>query len=236
MTASDNAPRLVTRQPRRTGRYALLGASPEQARVVWFVLHGYAQLAPRFLRHFDGIVPADCCIVAPEGLSRFYVDMPQGDGRHLQRVGATWMTRENREDDIADTMFWLDTVYRDIVPAEENGPAIGVLAFSQGVATATRWLASGSVRPRAFVVWAGGLAHDVPADPLQQALGDAQVTLVRGLHDTLMSAEQGAQLFAQLQVLSPRAESVTFDGGHHLDRTILAGLLTHSSPSARDAR
>ena len=51
-----------------------------------------------------------------------------------------------------------------------------------------------------------------------------------------MSAAQGAQLFAQVQTLSPRAEYVTFDGGHHLDRTILAGLLAHVSPSPRDAR
>lgn len=236
MTDLDNAPRIVTRQTRRTGRYALLGPSPERARAVWFVLHGYAQLAPRFLRHFDGLVPADCCIVAPEGLSRFYVDMPQGDGRHLHRVGATWMTRENREDDIADTLFWLDTVYRDIVADGAPVPAVGVLAFSQGVATATRWLAGGTIRPRAFVAWAGGLAHDVPDDPLRQGLADARVTLVRGVHDTLMSEEAGAQQFAHLQTLSPRAEYVTFEGGHHLDRTILAGLLTHVSPAPRDAR
>lgn len=230
MTSSPDSPRLVTRATRKTGRYALLGTAPEQARVVWFVLHGYAQLVTRFLRHFDGIVPADTCIVAPEGLSRFYVDHPQGDGRHLQRVGATWMTRENREDDIADTMYWLDTVYRDIVSGEHAAPVIGVLAFSQGVATATRWLASGTVHPQAFVAWAGGLAHDVPNEALQQALKDARVTFVRGVHDTLMNDEQGEHVGAQLRALSPGAEYVTFDGGHHLDRTVLARLLTHISP------
>lgn len=230
MSSSDASPRIVTRATRKTGRYALLGALPENARVVWFVLHGYAQLAPRFLRHFDGIVPADCCIVAPEGLSRFYVDMPQGDGRHLQRVGASWMTREHREADIADTMCWLDTVYRDVVAGGGTVPAVGVLAFSQGVATASRWLARGTTHPRAFVAWAGGLAHDVPHEELQQALSDARVTLVRGMHDSLLSEEQGEQLVAQLRALSPGADYVTFDGAHHLERTVLARLLTQLSP------
>jgi len=230
MTSSNDAPRLVTRATRKTGRYALLGASPEAARVIWFVLHGYAQLAPRFLRHFDGVVPPDTCIVAPEGLSRFYVDMPRGDGAHLQRVGATWMTREDREHDIADALYWLDTVHDDIVGACPQAPTIGVLAFSQGVATATRWLASGTVQPRAFVAWAGGLANDVAADTLRAALAEAQVVLVRGVHDTLLSAEQGEALHAQLRQLSPRAEYVTFEGAHHLERAVLAPLLARLSP------
>ena len=230
MTSSDNSPRLVTRATRKTGRYALLGVAPEHARTVWFVLHGYAQLAPRFLRHFDGVVPPDTCIVAPEGLSRFYVDLPRADGSHLQRVGATWMTRENREDDIADTMRWLDTVYGDIVGVRDHAPTVGVLAFSQGVATAVRWLSTGTVHPRAFVAWAGGLAHDVHDHALRAALGDAQVTLVRGVDDTLMTEEQGTQLHVQLQQLSPRAEYVTFNGAHHLDRTVLASLLARLSP------
>ena len=35
----------------RRVRYATLGQPSEAVREVWFVLHGYSQLAPRFLRH-----------------------------------------------------------------------------------------------------------------------------------------------------------------------------------------
>jgi predicted esterase len=79
------------------------------------------------------------------------------------------------------------------------------------------------------VVWAGGLAHDVPDDVLRAALSNAQVTLVRGEHDTLMTDPQGTQLHTRLQQLSPAAEYVKFDGAHHLERTVLAPLLTRLS-------
>jgi hypothetical protein len=37
---------------RRTARYFTLGPAAAGAREVWIVLHGYGQLAARFLRHF----------------------------------------------------------------------------------------------------------------------------------------------------------------------------------------
>lgn len=224
MTSSQQAPRIVTRPTRRTGRYALLGADATHARRVWIVLHGYAQLITRFARHFDGIVPPDTCVVTPEGLSRFYIDLPQPDGRHLQRVGATWMTREQREDDIADAMAWLDTVYDDVMGADQSRP-LGLLAFSQGVATASRWMAHRALQPNAFVAWAGGLAHDVSDDDLRAALHRARVSVVRGDTDELVSEVQLHEQVARLHRLAPATAVVRFSGGHVLDRTTLAPLL-----------
>lgn len=228
MNSSQESPRIISRVTRRTGRYALLGAEPAEARRVWIVLHGYAQLVPRFVRHFAGIVPPDTCVVAPEGLSRFYVDLPQRDGSHLQRVGATWMTREQREDDIADTMAWLDSVYDDVVGT--NVRSLGVLAFSQGVATATRWITHRALQPQAFVAWAGGLAHDVSDDALTAALSRAHVSVVRGDEDVLMSETQAEEQVRRLQQLAKAATRVNFTGGHVLDRTVLAPLLDALSP------
>ncbi|MFY7923741.1 MAG: esterase, partial [Gemmatimonas sp.] len=71
MSTSPGDIRIHTRPTVRTARYSVLGTEPAEAQRVWFVLHGYGQLAPRFLRHFAGAVPPDTCVVAPEGLSRF---------------------------------------------------------------------------------------------------------------------------------------------------------------------
>jgi hypothetical protein len=52
---------------------------------VWFVCHGYGQLAAYFIRHFAFLTenaPATV-VIAPEGLSRFHLS---GNGG---RVGAT---------------------------------------------------------------------------------------------------------------------------------------------------
>jgi dienelactone hydrolase len=224
MSFPDAPPRIHTRRTARTARYALLGTDPAAAQRVWFVLHGYAQLAPRFLRPFMGLVPHGTCIVAPEGLSRFYVDMPRADGSHLQRVGATWMTREAREDDIADTMSWLDALHEEMTTSARSA-TVGLLAFSQGVATATRWLAHGRIAPAAFVAWAGGPAHDIDEGALSLKLADAAVTLVCGDQDALIADSQRDDLLATLQRWQPRTALITFSGGHHLDPVTLAPLL-----------
>ena len=220
--------RMLTRETVRTGRYALIGAAPEQARRVWFVLHGYGGLADRFLRPFVGVVPEDTLVVAPEGLSRFYRDMPRPDGAHLQRVGATWMTREGRELDIADNVRWLDGVFEDVMaPSIARGaPAVtGVLGFSQGVATAMRWTADGSVTPRSFVVWAGGLATDVHAERFRAKVANASLALVAGERDGFVTAKIRANALAALRGYNGAVREILFPGEHVLDPEILGTLL-----------
>jgi predicted esterase len=222
----------------RTARYAVVGAAPEHSHTIWFVLHGYGQLAARFARHFVDVVPSDTCIVAPEGLSRFYIDPPSGDGSHLQRVGASWLTREARELEIRDTMRWLDALHNDVVGASLRArgstPTVGILAFSQGVATAMRWIGSGSVSPAHLVVWAGGLAHDADARALGAKLAATTVTLVSGTRDQFVSDETLARMLREVQALQPRATSLQFEGAHHLDAETLRRVLAPAHPSATE--
>lgn len=217
--------RLYSRDTVKTGRYAMIGAEPVTAQRVWFVLHGYGQLAPDILRPFDGVVPADTCVVAPEGLSRFYRDMPRPDGSHLQRVGATWMTREAREDDITDAVRWLQDVHDAVMAEAQQVTATGVLAFSQGVATATRWLAAGHVQPQQWVVWAGGLATDIDHERLRKQLAHTQVTLVAGNADPFVSEEALQLSLDRLRSWQPTAVAQRFVGEHRLDGSVLATLL-----------
>ena len=107
-------PRVRERVTQRTARYALLGAEPSRASRIWFALHGYGVLAARFLQPFQGVIPDDTCVVAPEALSRFYLELPRADGSHLQRIGATWLTRESRETEIDDAHHWLHLVHDEV--------------------------------------------------------------------------------------------------------------------------
>ncbi len=228
--AAGEQVRSFEREVQRTARYAMIGVAPDEAHTIWFVLHGYGQLAARFLRHFVHALPANTCIVAPEGLSRFYLDAPGTDGAHLQRVGATWLTREARELEIRDTMRWLDALYEDVVGASRRArgvmPTVGVLGFSQGVATAMRWMALSAVAPSQVVVWAGGLAHDVDDLALAAKLANATVTLVAGTTDQFVSDETRVTMLANVRLLQPNATLLQFEGGHRLDtetlRTVLA--------------
>ncbi|MEJ2217163.1 MAG: hypothetical protein P8099_11165 [Gemmatimonadota bacterium] len=94
----------------RVARYYTLGPPAIDAAEVWFVLHGYRQLAGRFLRRFEALDDGTRRIVAPEGLSRFYVDDDSGPHGPGSRVGASWMTREDREREIDDYVAYLDAV------------------------------------------------------------------------------------------------------------------------------
>src|SRR5258708_36620736 len=82
----------------RTARYYTLGPIGAATRQVWFACHGYGQLAERFLQRFEPLDDGAHLIGAPEGLSRFYLS----DNPRERPVGATWMTRKNRLQEIAD--------------------------------------------------------------------------------------------------------------------------------------
>ena len=61
----------------RTARYYTVGAEGEEPRAIWFVLHGYGQLAGSFVRFFADIATAGTVVVAPEALNRFYLVSPE---------------------------------------------------------------------------------------------------------------------------------------------------------------
>src|SRR6266571_4009811 len=144
----------------RTARYFTLG-HPSDARELWFVCHGYGQLASRFLERFRSLESQRRCIVAPEGLSRFYLTEHATE----RRVGASWMTREDRLHEIDDYVRYLDALHAVVASAEARVTALG---FSQGTATVCRWAAYGSARIDRLIVWGGEVPPDLD-------LGDARV-------------------------------------------------------------
>ena len=99
----------------RTARYYTLGSAGTHLREVWLVCHGYRQLARRFLSRFADLDDGTRLIVAPEGLSRFYLHDPaSGHGKEVP-IGATWMTREDRENEITDYVGFLDGVLDEVL-------------------------------------------------------------------------------------------------------------------------
>ena len=127
----------------RSARYFTLGDAAASTTELWLVTHGYGQLAGEFLRAFTVLDDGSRLIVAPEALNRFYV-VPVAHTQAADRpVGATWMTREDRENEIADYVDFLDAVYRESALGAAHVTALG---FSQGVATACRWAAMGNSR------------------------------------------------------------------------------------------
>src|SRR5687768_10372624 len=139
-------------QVRRNARFYTLGES-RSARELWLVCHGYGQLAARFITNFSELAEPDRLVVAPEGPLRFYLD-PMDRPAAERRVGASWMTRVDRENDIAEYIELLDQV----AAAAADGRPIPIVAlgFSQGAATVTRWAAATQQPITRLVLWGSG--------------------------------------------------------------------------------
>ncbi|HUL03653.1 MAG TPA: hypothetical protein VLV16_10535 [Gemmatimonadales bacterium] len=209
----------------RSARYFTWGAFTPGARVaeVWFVLHGYAQLASRFGEHFDRLAGPARLIVAPEGLSRFYT----GEAARVadRRVGASWMTREDRLVEIGDYVAYLDAVHVDVSRRTEGQrPRVTVLGFSQGGAAACRWLALGAVRPQRLILWGGEVPPDLDLDAHRERFAGLDVRIVVGRRDEFITPKILTRDTERLTAHGIPFTVLHYNGGHEIDEGVLRQL------------
>lgn len=136
----------------KTYRYFSIPAK-RKPKSLLVTLHGYGQLAEFFLKKFKDC-PEDYTILAPEGPHRFYINGYSG------RVGASWMTKEAREDDIKDNINWLNEWISEHLKSNQYEHII-LLGFSQGGATAARWYYDGTKLFTHFILWASVFPPDI---------------------------------------------------------------------------
>ncbi len=214
----------------RTARYQQLGELSARTRRIWFVCHGYGQLAAYFVRHFAFLVDGrdDTVVVAPEGLSRFYL---QGNGG---RVGASWMTRDDRLAEIDDHTRFLNQLAAHVLAQCPANVEITVLGFSQGTATVSRWLTRAFFRPAHLILWAGGFPEDIDSTAAQRLLHALDLTIVIGSDDEYITVAQAKQQAEKLEQFAAQTQLVTFNGKHELNRPILEQLATAPFTSLRN--
>lgn len=207
----------------RSARYFTSGAL-EHAADLWFVCHGYGQLASRFLERFRPI-EADRCIVAPEGLSRFYLTESPTE----RRVGASWMTREDRLHEIDDYVRYLDGVYAQVVPRDARVTALG---FSQGTATVCRWAALGSSRIDRLIVWGGEVPPDLDLARarIAERLRASHLTLVYGRRDEFFTPKIVAATESRLRDHNIPYALNPFEGAHEIEPETLLRLAGNRAP------
>ena len=211
----------------RTARYWTLG-TPESAEEVWLVLHGYKQLARRFIRRFKPIDNGLRLIVAPEALSRFYVSQEQGRHGVASVVGATWMTREDRLNEIRDYVEYLDQLVVRI-EGETGKVPLTVVGFSQGVATAAWWAISGSRAPSRLILWGDFSPPDIDLKLARQRLESVELIMVRGTEDRALSSQLKQEEDERLREGGIDYRTISYPGGHDIDEQTLLTLATSGS-------
>lgn len=202
---------------RRTARIALRG--PADAPAIWYLLHGQAMKAHDFIEMAAPLDDGSRLLVAPEALNRHYTgpvasrDAP---------VGATWMTREERDADIRDYVTYLDEVDRVVSAGSRVSPRPRtLLGFSQGGAAAVRWAASGHVQLAHLIVWESSMPPEVDARAMWERCGRPRLTYVCGDGDKFITPKVLSAQHAIWEDAGLEFERIAFHGGHRLDAATL---------------
>lgn len=204
-------------------RYFTLGELNSSTRSVWFVLHGYGQLASFFIRKFDALRENNIYVIAPEAPSRFYVDPLTSTGRASDRVGATWMTKENRLADIENYVNYLNTLYTHVhLP---SSIPVTVFGFSQGAATVSRWISDGKISFDRMILWSGIFPPDMNIPSAKAVLRDKEIVVVYGKKDPFLDNNQFASMDSIVSKLEIHPRVVSFEGGHVIPEDILKKLI-----------
>lgn len=197
----------------RTYRYAVSG-NPT-AKNLLYVLHGYGQLAPYFIRKFNSL--EDYFIVAPEGMHRFYLNGSSG------RVGASWMTKEERLDDIEDNCNWLCDLHSKINGAQSYDKII-ILGFSQGGATAARWFYDKRMNADHLIMWASVFPPDLSPEDLIDPHSKNNL-FVLGTEDEYFDGEQQKEALDFYSIHGFRI--INYGGKHDICIETLVDSLNH---------
>lgn len=199
----------------KTARYLQSGSISDSTTEIWILLHGYAQLAHDFLLAFKPIQNKHRVLIAPEGLNKFYAKGLGG------KPAATWMTSEMRSAEIKDYIAYIDQVYEDARINRSNAKIV-LLGFSQGVATASRWLYATAKRVDCFVMYAGEIGAELKDTDFfsQKAVNLFYIT---GNADKLISPDRLDEVKQWMQQMG--AKEITFNGGHEVHEDALNQLI-----------
>jgi predicted esterase len=145
-----------------------------------------------------------CLIVSIQGLHTFY-------NRRTNQVVASWMTKQNREEAIADNIAYVKTCLETVAGEWQTAPLAVFAGFSQGVAMAFRAAAHFEHRV-AGVIAAGG---DVPPELTSDALRNIPRAVIgRGSGDALYSDPQFGRDESRLRESGVNIRTLLFSGGH----------------------
>ena len=214
----------------RTARYYQIGAANPMVRDLWFICHGYTQLAAEFAVPFQTVEADTRLIVAPEALSRFYLDTRPGHSAG-SKVGATWLTREDRATEIADMVGYLDKLYEKVLEelaahgVNRDSIRVHALGFSQGGPAVARWASKGNAVIDRLIPWAHAIPQDVNLRALGERLPMLTIDVVYGTRDRFIGEDAIEEERAVLEGSGIPFRMLPFAGGHTLNIAMIRKLM-----------
>ena len=195
----------------KTHKYSQLGEFSEKTNTVWIVLHGYGMLSEFFIKKFECILNDSTVVIAPEGSNRFYLE------NNYYRVGASWMTKLDKEKDIEDNISFIQTLYSNIV--DEIGHTnfkLNTLGFSQGGATLVRWIMSNNITVDSLILWGSDIPKDCLTSEKKSRWSSIDVKLVIGNQDEYINEENKQKVIDLISSYGLKYELVEYEGSHKI--------------------
>jgi dienelactone hydrolase len=135
------------------------------------------------------------------------------------------MTREDRDNEIVDYVNYLDSLLAETLAGlDPSKVRVTALGFSQGGATASRWLAMGKSKVNRLTLWGSTLANDLDLEKASALFHESPLTIVYGKRDQFADEKLIAGYEEKLKKYDIPFDFITFDGGHRMDRETLRRL------------
>ena len=195
----------------KTGKYSQIGKCSKKINNVWIVLHGYGMLSEYFVKKFECIINETTLVIAPEATNRFYLR------DNYTRVGASWMTKLDREQEISDNILFLDKLF-SIIKKEigHDNFKLNTLGFSQGGPALVRWLMSNKLNTNSLILWGSDIPKDSLVTENKSRWNSINLKIVIGKNDEYINEEKKQEFVGVVKSYGLKYELIEYEGSHKI--------------------
>ena len=136
------------------------------------------------------------------------------------------MTKEDRLTDIQNQITYINEIYKSFEPEIENRAKLIVLGFSQGTATALRWIVNQNISPFKLILWAGTIPPDLKAENKNMDLSGIETVILKGDSDPYIGTTYMKNMDDWLKIYGINYQLINYSGGHSIYIETLKKLTT----------
>lgn len=197
--------------------YTTLNENTAQTTTVWMAFHGMGYLSRYFSRYFGQLNQEQHYVIIPQAPSKYYQD------NKFKHVGASWLTREDTQEEMANVLRYLDAIWELEQPREDQ--RLIVMGYSQGVSIATRWMARRQIQCDHLLLHSGGIPVELKPTDFDYLKPETPVTYLYGTEDPYINeARKTEQSLKGSQLFGERLHIETFSGAHEVNVDFLSSL------------
>ena len=195
----------------KTGKYSQIGKCSKKINNVWIVLHGYGMLSEYFVKKFECIIDETTLVIAPEATNRFYL------GNNYNRVGASWMTKLDREQEISDNILFIDKLF-SIIKKDigHDNFKLNTLGFSQGGPALVRWLMSNKLNTNSLILWGSDIPKDSLVTENKSRWNSIKLKIVIGKNDEYINEEKKQEFVGVVKSYGLKYDLIEYEGSHKI--------------------